>query len=592
VALVAFAAYARTLPFPLLWDDQGIAAYVADVARERGLAGLARAEFLLDARGANHLGYYRPVVLLSFAADAALARVIPVAHHLTNCLLHAANAALVLLLARAAIGAGWGALFAGLLFALHPVHVESVAFVSGRTDLWAALFCLMAALAWVRGRAAAGAPAGLLAAGAASLLLAALSKEVALMLPLVLLAWDALLPAEGPVGLRGWLARNRGWVAAWSLALAAAAAIRLGAAGIGFGPGAGQTWAAGARAEPLLFPKVWLAYLRLLAFPWPLSAQYTPADLGVTATGLAAAAATVGLCAATAGRGARRAGLVGAAWIAGFLLPVSGVRALAGAIVAERFLYLPSVGICLAAGAALDLAWARRGARGAVVAAGGAVLAGALLGTLAGSAVWRDSLTLFRETARRSPQSAVAWFNLGNALGEAGRGEEALGAYAAAARIAPGFGDAHLARGTALMRLGRPAEAVASFTAAAGSEPRSAAARYNLAVAWLALDRPEAAARESLAALELQPGDPLAANNLGVAYSRLGRHAEAAGAFRRALAADPGCAGCAFNLGLECEALGRPEEAAAAYAAALRLDPGNAGARLGLDRARAAPPQP
>jgi hypothetical protein len=145
VFALAVAAYALTLPYPLVWDDVVVAEQAAGAARQDGLPGLLRTKF-----GAEDIGYYRPVVLLSFQLDAALARIVPFAHHLTNAHLHAFNATLVTLLAGDVIGPDWGSLFAGLLFALPPVHVESVAFGSRRTYLWASLFLLPAVLACPR----------------------------------------------------------------------------------------------------------------------------------------------------------------------------------------------------------------------------------------------------------------------------------------------------------------------------------------------------------------------------------------------------------------------------------------------------------
>ncbi len=585
VLLAAIAAYVPTLWFPLVWDDPGIAAYVTDVVRERGLGGLARAEFQLDAQSTEHLGYYRPVVLLSFYFDALLSRLVPQSYHLTNVLLHALNAALVYLLARAALGVGWGALFGGLLFALHPVHIESVAFVSGRTDLWAALFVLLAALSWLSNRASERPRRALDLAGAGAFLLAVLSKEVALLLPAALLLWDALGFGAGGRGRGGWLERNRSWVGAWTLAVAAALVLRIAVAGVGFGTAQTETWLAEVRAQPAYGVRIWLTYLRLLIVPWPLSPYYMPQDLDRWLPGLAGGVGLLGLCLFAAQRKAGKIGLPGLAWIVVFLFPVSGVVPLAGAIVAERFLYLPSIGLCLAAGGLAG--WAAGSARLRPIAIGGGalLLTVAFTGVVVRSGIWKDEFTLYRETVRSSPSSPAAHLNLGKAWDAGGRPDEALREYAVAARLAPKFADAYAAQGETFVKLGRPMEAVPQFVAALRLKEESPEAHYNLAVAYLALDRNEDAARESRRALELRPAYALAANNLGVACSLLGRHEEAAAAFRRSLQSDPSCAGCSYNLGLEYAALGRWPDAAAAYAEALRLEPANPAMRLELGRA-------
>jgi len=156
VFLLAAAVYAGTVRHELLWDDPLLTSLVEERARHDGLSGLLASDFRI--RRHEAMGYYRPVVLLSLWADGRLAARLPVAHHLQNILLHALASALAYAFLALALGSTRGALAGAALFAVHPVHTESVAFVSGRTDVLCAVFLLLAALLWARVRSRAGTP--------------------------------------------------------------------------------------------------------------------------------------------------------------------------------------------------------------------------------------------------------------------------------------------------------------------------------------------------------------------------------------------------------------------------------------------------
>ncbi len=419
-------------------------ALVGQRVREGGLARLLGSEFLLGP-GTSATGFYRPVVLLSLFLDGRLGGGAAWAYHATNILLHALCSVLVLALARRLLTPA-GALAAALLFALHPVHAEAVAFVSARTDLWAAAFVLASVLLWLRcrgrGEGAFGWTGG---ASALCLLLGALSKEISLVLPAVLLAWEAL---SSPAGAG---ARPKG----------TGSGGRDGARGSSCGPRrepwssrstAGWRGRHGARRRtprprrralpfvPLLLSRA-MGYLRLLFLPWPLSANYTAGDLapdpGWILGAAAAAAVILAGCLLLPGR----TGWKGALWTGLFLAPVMGFVPIASAVIAERFLYLPSVGFCLIVGG-LYGRW--RDARNRPVAdlAMAVVLVCCAAGALAGQRPWRDEETLYTRMARTSPDCFVAHLNLGNTLARAGRIEEARAEFQRAVELAPSRADA------------------------------------------------------------------------------------------------------------------------------------------------------
>jgi tetratricopeptide (TPR) repeat protein len=458
--------------------------------------------------------------------------------HLTNVALHAANSALVAALAWAFTSSAPAALLSGLFFAVHPVHVESVAFVSARSDLWAGLFSLTSALLWWRVRSGRAARPKLeAAASAGALTLGALSKEIAFALPPLLLAWQALRGASWQPA--GWLRQWR-WLLLWAGALGAALLLRH-AAGIGFGlawDAAGHSHLAPVLRQPLLMVGLWVTYFRLLVVPWPLRVFYTPSQLQVSALSLAGAAALVLLCAAVAGRSHRRAGLFSLAWIVFLLLPVAGLVPLRGAsLVAERFAYLPSAGAAVAFGAAAA-AGARRFGAWAVSAAATALMVFFAL-AFHRCAAWRDNLALFSDAAQASPQAAVAHNNLGVELSLRGRGDEAIGSYRTAISLAPDYGDPYANLGLELLRAGAFAPAVAALERAAELRPWDAAAFVNLARALDALGLWDRARSAYHAALRVDPrrSDALAA--LVVSYQRAGDRGAALQQFRALERIDP-----------------------------------------------------
>lgn len=548
-ALLLVVAYAGTLGAGFVYDDYP---YVVDNPDLRG--GLDRVPRLFAVSFPSHAperALYRPVTALTYRLDRLGARGIePWRHHATNLVLAAllvlaAHAALRRLLTTAAAAAG------AFVFAVHPVHVEAVAWVTGRSEVLAALFACLS-FAWGVD-VAAGRRGGLAAAGSAIALVAGvLSKEnAAVALPLLGLA----------AGLAGQL-RRRGAVAVLgtnTAALAAALALRSVVLG-GFAPEAGLQEGAARWSDRL--PLVAAAageHLRLLVAPFPLHVERMPVAPrgwgdGSVMAGLAVLGALAALAAWLAGT-RRRTALTLLLWPIVALAPVSHLVPI-GETVAERFLLLPSVGWCGLAGLALASPGpgcvARRAALAALVVAGFA-------GTAIAARTWNDGISLWRNAVLHAPAAPGAWAGLGDAYALAGEPEQAVVRYRRALELDPGLTVARLALATALESTGRRDEALA----------------------------------ESERAVQIDPDHPAALNNLGARWMRAGRRDEAAVLFGRAVAIAPGYAPALRNAALAALEGGRPEEAASLLARAKAADPNLPGlaemeARLG-DRGFALP---
>jgi hypothetical protein len=338
-------------------------------------------------------GLYRPLVIVSYALDWQLGTV--AWFHAVNLLWHAAASVAVALLARRWSGDA-AALAAGLLFAVHPLHVEAVANIVGRAELMAATFALLAVYAAVE-RDSLG---WSLAAGAAGLL----SKENAAVVP-VLIAWAWILG----VGLRPSRRRMAAYLAGWA---ALGVLYAIGRATVlrpygGIYSQAAQFIGATPLQVRLTAVAAFADFARLLLFPLTLRVDYSPNERTLVtspfdprfALGLACCAAWLGLIVLAWRRG-RRVEAYGLGWIGIALLPVANLVFPVGVLVAERTLYLPSAGLVLAAGAALArLPLARlRPAVAALVVAGGAR-------TALRVPVWRDMITVVQSVLEDSPRS-------------------------------------------------------------------------------------------------------------------------------------------------------------------------------------------
>lgn len=551
VGLLAAGLFAPSLGFDLVWDDPGLLRNVQRLVAQGGLGELLSAPFRIDANVAT--GYWRPWTYVSLWFDSLWGAGRPFAFHLTNVLLHAACSVLVFrLLARLGLGTT-GAWLGGLAFAAHPVHVDSVAFVSGRTDVWALLFCLLGVEAWSRARHERGRRAilfGLLSLVAYFLALGA--KEVALMLPSVLLAWSVLEAlSERPRQLAPRLRSLLPWIVGWGAVVGLNLLARGGiySEPIVVGPSESlEPWDALRRLEASL------AYLRLLVLPWPLRPYYTAAEISLTVINGAAA----GLLAALAGwllwrRDSRRFALLGLLWIVGFLVPVLGWVPVRAAVIAERFLYLPSVGLSVLVAACANGSLGARRLTGTVSLA---AVFGLAVATTVRLPVWRDDVTLFTDAISRAPGFVHGYCNLGSALHTHDRLEEAVPVLRRGLQVAPDLAYCHTTLGRTLAKLGRPREALASFRTASELEPTVGMHWHDLGICLRDLGQPEPSVDAFVRAIELDPSLFDARLNLGQAYLTLGQFDRARSAYERAVELDASSGEGLAGLAVSSAALG------------------------------------
>jgi hypothetical protein len=294
VLLVAAAMpYAATLGHGFVWDDHLIISHVDRAAEDGGASGVLAAPFLPVPDVPNN--YYRPVVYASYWLDRTLGGGLPRVAHLANVVLHALVSLLVFALARRLFGDNVGAFAAGLVFATHPVHVETVAWVAGRTDILCALFSLGAVLAW--GHAISLPPSrrrwGQLASSGFLFALACFSKELSIALPLLLLLFPVPSAGVSAEVRPAWQDNKKAWFLTFLPAAVVVLLVRqavlhdeLGHVGL-----LTELWGTLLVQEPAVAAEALLRMLRSLLAPWPHNALLTRTDIGIDAVTLLSGAA-------------------------------------------------------------------------------------------------------------------------------------------------------------------------------------------------------------------------------------------------------------------------------------------------------------
>jgi len=483
LAAAVAAVYGQTLGFDFVDLDDPF--HVTHNPHVR--AGLT-AEGLRAAFTQLHAGYWIPLTWLSHMLDGELYGLAPAGHHATNALLHAGNALLAWLLFER-LGARRGAAaLAAALFALHPLRVESVAWVTERKDVLSSAFGLLALLAWTRYARRGGAlPYGLAALALCASLLA---KPMLVTLPGLLLLLDAWpLGRLGTVPLRRLLLEK---VPLLALAVAVAGVTLVAQRGAA-AEGAFGGLAAALPLE-LRLANAAVACARYLAkqlLPVRLSVlyphPYLPGGTPLAPAQVAGAAAVLAALLAVAGISARRAPyvLVGGLWFLLTLVPVIGLVQSGTQALADRFSYFPSLGLALALAFGASDLWRRAGRAHRRAPALAAALAGALLlacglASFLEARHWRDAEALYRHSLTSTPANPLLRSYYGIWLQKRGRLEEAALQYREAGRDAAYAAAAEHNLGTVREAQGRPEEAAAHFARALARDPHFASARRNL----------------------------------------------------------------------------------------------------------------
>lgn len=545
LVLLTFIVYQPVLTAGFINFDDGL--YVTANRHVQG--GLTWKGFLW-AWQANVASNWHPLTVLSHMLDCELYGMDAGRHHLTNLLFHLANVWLLFEILRRMTREHAGAIgpsaWVAALYGIHPLHVESVAWIAERKDVLSAFFFLLTLGAWHRWARERRPRWYLLAI----LLFACglLSKPMVVTLPFVLLLldiWPLGRLRVGEIrsvrdlgaGLRPLLLEK---IPLFALSVASCAVTVFAQQG---SMATLQAVPAARRVGNALVSYV--VYLGKTFWPAKLAAFY-PLPQGIPLwKSLAAGALLAAITVLAVWRIRRQPYLaVGWLWFLGMLVPVIGLVQVGRQAMADRYTYLPSIGLFLAvAWLAADLAFERRLFRAARAGAALAVVAALAVAAHAQAGLWKDSLTLFRHALAVNPNNYLAHLNVAVALSRRGDREGALHHFHELLRLQPHLPEAHATLATALADWGRPAEALPHARRAVQLKPDRARFRHVLAGVLEKLGRKEEAIAQLRKALELNPRLARAHHALGRLLEKQGKTDEALRHYRTALEINPDLAG-------------------------------------------------
>jgi protein O-mannosyl-transferase len=565
----------------------------------------------------NHAGNWHPLTWLSHMLDWQLWAANAGAHHLVNVLFHIANTLLLFGVLRRMTASPWRSALVAGFFALHPLHVESVAWVAERKDVLSTCFGMLTMWAYVRyvetlkvhgsrftvqgsalhasvsAEALAKAERFTLNAfyGLALLFftLGLMAKPMVVTLPFVLLLLD-----YWPLGRTQWAkpAAGESVKAPPSqllkeklpfFALAAVSCVVTYWAQRG-----GGTVVSLARLPPgMRVANALLSYVGYMgkAF-WPMGlAVFYPLQVRLPAAAvMGAGIVLVGMTAAVIGRARREPWFVtGWFWYVGTLVPVIGLVQVGGQSMADRYTYVPLIGLLMM------LCWSvpgramgRQTVKVITCIAAGAVLAVCAALSRVQVGYWKDSETLFRHALDVTRDNWLAHYSLGVALGQAGKHEDAIEHYEQVLRIKPNYVAAHYNLAGTLARLGRVPEAMGHWEQVLRIKPDYAEAHYDLGVSLEQAGKLEGAITHYEQALRIKSDFAEAHYNLGSVLVRLGRVPEAMGHWEQALRIKPDYAEAHYDLGVALVGQGRVQEAILHWEQAVRIKPDYAEAHYNL----------
>lgn len=501
-ALVA-ASYANSLFNPFMWDDKQMILH--NEGLRQGLSSVVNAfspsKWAGRTDDAGFISFFRPMHTLLSVFDYEVWGLNPFGFHLSNAIVHLFNTVFLFFLAIRLTNERAASFAAAAIFAVHPVHTESVTFISARVDLLAAAFMMPSFYFYLK--AGKKVLSWRYLASLGLFWLALLSKEMAVMLPVLFSIYSWIYEERGGrvakavpffvllgayivyrvFGLEVFVSQHQMRADAVTLASTAAAAV--------------------------------FDYIRLLVIPYPLKAYYTltwfgPGSLkALSGFAVLFVAALVFILFFLKGR---RAAAYALAWVFVSLAPVMNIGALGEFSIAERYLYIPSIGFSILAGLCFARFAEGRFSKPAVAALAIIVLVlGAM--TVKRNVLWSNDLDFYTEMVRVAPASAAAHGNLAHAYYNLGELEKAIGEMEAASSLVPGNPDIKFELGSYYFQAKRPAEAASALEMAVKGRPANDTAWNLLGISYAETGRIDEAAEAFTRAIELNPSSP-AANNL------------------------------------------------------------------------------
>jgi protein O-mannosyl-transferase len=548
-------------------------------------AGLTQ-KGVLWALTAFHAANWHPITWLSHMVDAHLFGLNPAGHHLTSVFFHVANTLLLFFLFKNSSRSFWKPFALASLFGLHPLHVESVAWVAERKDVLSTLFWLLTMLAYGHYASRRNKPAYALAL--IFFALGLMAKPMLVTLPLVLLLWDLWpLRRYSPVNGEGKPLSLLLLEKVPFFILAAASCVMTYHAQQAGGAVASM------RSVPFDFRLInalvsYWDYVWKFVWPHKLAIIYPLPATRALLTGIIAGTALMAVSVVFwYWRQRHLFLLVGWAWFLGTLVPVIGLVQVGDQAMADRYTYVPSIGFFLiVVWGVSSIAHRYRSGTKVLSALAVAICISLVPVTWIQVGYWRDSVTLFSHATEVVPGSVTALRNLGEAYAEQKNLAAAQIAFQEALRLSPDNDRTHAEWGFALETAGSYDEALSHYREAVRINPGYAAVHNNMANILVQNGNLIEALSHYREAQLFDPENPDIAFHLGVALATQGDVAAAELQFVRALKLRPDFSEAHYNLGVALAKTGRFAEAKNHFAEALRIDPSLAEARQALEAVR------
>jgi Flp pilus assembly protein TadD len=548
LCLVTAAVYARSAYFPFcLLDD-----WYYVITNEHVLKGLSFSS-IRWAFSTFHMTNWHPLTWLSLMLDAQFFGLNPVGYHIVNVVLHIVNSALLCYLLYRTTGALWRSAFVGALFALHPLHVESVVWITERKDVLSTLFCLLTLHFYVTYVKQSKRYMYLLSFAAFAVGL--MAKPMLVTIPALLLLLDywplgRMTSTQVSVNIMSHLRSDLkktlpDKIPFLMLSLASSIVTLI----------AQKPAVASLARQPLLerlFNALWsvVMYLYQMIFPFNLAIFYPLAAIPVWRV-CSAAVLLSGITVAVV-KNTRRYPYLGFGWLWYLvtLLPVIGLVQVGFQSMADRYTYVPFIGLfVITSWGAADLSVACCRWRNAIIAAAAGLVLCCCAITNHQLGYWKDNITLFTHAIDITTNNNRAHEMLAFAYDKAGNPERAVTEYSEALRIRPDIVNVHHLLGDLLdQKLGRTAEALKHYEAMVRLNPQNPNGHFRMGSALQKLGKTQEAVTEYYKTLEIDPNDVICHNDLGMLFLALNRNAEAINHFSEAVRLSPTYAQAASNL--------------------------------------------
>ncbi len=582
LALATFAVFWQVRHHEFISFDDNI--YVFDNSHVK--AGLTP-KGLVWAFTSSHGSNWHPVTWLSHMLDCQLFGTEPGRHHLINLLLHIINTLLLFAVFRQMTGAVWQSAFVAGAFALHPLHVESVAWVSERKDVLSTLFWLLTMAAYLRYVKHPKVSGYLLMLFVFALGL--MAKPMLVTLPFVLLLLD-YWPLGRFQDKRAEIRNSQGfrWHLVWEkIPLFGLSVISCIITLLIEGKGVGMSLdSAPLKVRLLNIPIAYLTYLGKMLWPSKLAVFYphTGDNLAMSES-IVAGLLLVGVSIFVIWLAPRhRYLLVGWLWYLGTLVPVIGLVQVGLQARADRYTYVPLTGLFIMIAWGMPELLARWRYRKAVLSLSAAAVLLALgITSWFQAGYWQNDVKLYEHASLVVPNNWWARNNLGIALSSQGKLDKAVGCYRQALQLEPSLAEVHYNLGLALKLQGKLDEAITHFRQALQVAPNDAESHNMLGMTLQQQGKIDEAIGHYKKALEINPDLAKAHNNLGNILFAQGKFEEAAGHYRKALEATPDDTDVHYNLANALKSQGKLNEAVGHYLYVLKVNPNDVEAhdRLG-----------